>query len=96
MAELSGKEFLEKHRTEIISKTRSPESLSDFLLQKNFINQEMFSTINSQKTRQDKMREIFTHLNNNNIYQNVYNWLKLDECDFIKELGNSSFFIFKC
>lgn len=83
------KHFLDEHRSEIIQKTRNPIQLADKLLEKNYINKEMYSNIKTQSTNQHKTREIYDCLEAKEHFACTFEWLKKNESELFKELGRS-------
>ncbi|KAI1903776.1 hypothetical protein AGOR_G00030700 [Albula goreensis] len=55
--------FVESHRAEFIQRVTLVEPIADRLLQRKFINNEMYNVIISGRTSQDKMRKLFHALN---------------------------------
>ncbi|XP_027003316.2 uncharacterized protein LOC113643326 [Tachysurus fulvidraco] len=82
------KKFLMDHRDEIIQKIRNPIQLADVLQAKGLIDNELFSTIKSSETKQDKTREIFGCTNSTVHFVCFYDWLKEKESDMFEELEN--------
>ncbi|KAI5090904.1 putative immune-type receptor 6b precursor [Silurus meridionalis] len=79
-------QFLKRHWDEIIQKTRNPIQLADTLRAKRYISEEMFENINNKKTKQDKMREVYSNLNSNKHFDCIYDCLMKHESYLLKEL----------
>ncbi|XP_027003326.1 uncharacterized protein LOC113643334 [Tachysurus fulvidraco] len=82
------KKFLMDHRDEIIQKIRNPIQLADVLLAKGLIDNELFGTIKSSETKQEKTRKIFDCTNSTVHFVCFYDWLKEKESDMFEELEN--------
>ncbi|XP_036418156.1 uncharacterized protein LOC118801870 isoform X2 [Colossoma macropomum] len=95
MQESEAWRFLETHQSTIVQRVRDVDSLADVLSQPSFsepsvLSQEMASKIRTQKTRVDKMREVYEHLNSNRGFELTLKWLQDNEPDLIEELEKSS------
>ena len=92
MQESEAQHFLETHQCPLIQRVRNVDSLVDFLSrpgssEPSILSNEMTSNICAQKTSQEKMREVYKHLNSNRGFELMLKWLQDNEPDLIKELG---------
>ena len=89
MGESQARRFLETNRSAVVNGVREVKRLVDFLIEKKYLLGEMPHEILSKNTRQDQMRELYTHLNADRGYELVLTWLKGNEPDLIEDLGKS-------
>ncbi|KAI4895812.1 hypothetical protein NFI96_021990 [Prochilodus magdalenae] len=86
MGESQARRFLERNRSAVVNGVREVKRLVDFLIEKKYLLGEMPHEILSKNTRQDQMRELYTHLNADRGYELVLTWLTENEPDLIKDL----------
>lgn len=86
--------FLKNHRSEIIQKTREPIALADRLRENNCISDELYNKIQTQRHKEDQMREIYKCLNSRTHFICTYDWLKERESNVLEDLGKLLHFSF--
>lgn len=78
--------FLHKYSDQIKQRTRTPLALADTLHAHMHISKEMLNRVQAEKHKIDQMREIYSNLNNQAVYECTFAWLMENESNLIKEL----------
>ncbi|KAI4895811.1 hypothetical protein NFI96_021989, partial [Prochilodus magdalenae] len=87
--------FLNGYQSEIIQRVRNVDSLVDILSERSdsepsILTKEMASRIRAERTEQEKMRQVYDHLNSSRAYVLTAQWLEESEPDMIEDLKNKS------
>lgn len=81
-----GANFVDQHLEVLVQRVSSVNEIADRLKGKNMITKEMYYEILAARTTQDKMRELYKHLNSTEIKAEFYQVLKTKQLSLVREL----------